>query len=142
MISKSLQDTQSIARTVAEAITPHTTGATVIALEGDLGAGKTTFTKSFAHVCGIKPEDITSPTFVIMKRYEIHFRGFKELIHIDAYRLDNEKDIIKLGFMTLLKKPETIILIEWPERVRAVLPTTTRRISFRVVDENSREIGV
>ncbi len=142
MLSKSLQDTQSIARAVAETIIPYATGATTIALEGDLGAGKTTFTKSFAHTCGIKPEDITSPTFVIMKRYEINFRGFKELIHIDAYRLDNEHDIIKLGFMTLLKKPETIILIEWAERIKAVLPTTTRTISFRVVDENSREIGV
>ncbi len=92
--------------------------ATVVFLSGELGAGKTTFTKAFAKQVGIA-EDIASPTFVILKRYEIQHSVFKNLIHIDAYRLKSYEDLIKIKFPDYLSDSENLIFIEWPEMVES-----------------------
>jgi len=103
--------------------------ATVIALQGDLGAGKTYFAQAFGKVMGVK-EDMPSPTFVIMKSYDVDWRGFKKLIHIDAYRLESEQELLNLGWEELIEDPENIILIEWPERVAGLIPEEAKRIHF------------
>lgn len=90
--------------------------ATVVFLSGELGAGKTTFTKAFAKEVGIL-EDIASPTFVILKRYEITGSVFKNLIHIDAYRLKSYEELVKIKFPDYLSNAENLIFIEWPEMV-------------------------
>lgn len=96
--------------------------ATVVFLSGDLGSGKTTFTKTLAKEMGIR-EDITSPTFVILKRYEIGdevLNGkFKNFIHIDAYRLKNYTELQKIKFEDYIANEENLILIEWPEMVES-----------------------
>ncbi len=102
----------------------------VITLQGDLGAGKTTFTKAFAETLGIV-ESITSPTFVILKNYSLpspHSEYFKNLIHIDAYRLQNVDELKKLNFEQYLKG--NIICIEWPEIITDILPEKHIAISF------------
>ena len=161
MLSKSVAETEKIAREFAANIRPHASHAahaTVIALSGDLGSGKTTFTKAFAAVLGIPDEEITSPTFVIMKSYELGPRrrsnlspdprfdlgeqaaNFKCFIHIDAYRLEKAQEIEKLGWSELLGDPSNLILIEWPENIGAALPKDAQKICFKFIDEGTREI--
>lgn len=141
MISKSVQDTSAIAAEFARALEPREGGATIIALRGDLGSGKTTFTKAFAAALGIPAEEITSPTFVIEKRFDLEGSAFfKTLIHIDAYRLERPEEILRLGWAETLKEKGNLVLIEWPENVGDALPLNTPTISFRFIDENTREI--
>jgi len=87
----------------------------IIALSGDLGAGKTTLTQEIGHILGIK-EKIVSPTFVIMRKYNLTNKKFEKLIHVDAYRLKNSEDLMKLGWEELIKR-KNLIIIEWPELV-------------------------
>lgn len=115
--------------------------ATTVALSGNLGAGKTTFTKAFANEIGIT-ETITSPTFVIAKFYELKNQPWKKFIHIDAYRLESGDELSKLGFDELFKDPENLIFIEWPENVKNILPEKLTNISFEVVDEETRKASV
>ncbi len=87
--------------------------ATVVYLWGDLGSGKTTFTKNLCTHLGLDL-DITSPTFTILKNYEFKVLHFKNLIHIDAYRLDSYEDLLKIKFGDYLKEKQNLIFIEWP----------------------------
>ncbi len=113
--------------------------ATVIALQGELGAGKTTFAQQVGKILGVE-ENMHSPTFVIMKVYDIDFHGFKNLIHIDAYRIEKEKELLHLGWGKIIQEPENLVLIEWPENVPGLIPENARKILFKHVDENTREI--
>jgi tRNA threonylcarbamoyladenosine biosynthesis protein TsaE len=140
MISKSLEDTKREAQELAQALKPKANQATVVALSGDLGAGKTTFVKYFAESVGIPATEITSPTFVIMKSYDISANGFKKFIHIDAYRLEKAEEIEKLGWRNLIGGVENLIFVEWPENIKNALPKEVKKISFRFIDENTREI--
>lgn len=104
--------------------------ATVIALTGDLGVGKTAFTKEFAKLLGVSHE-VTSPTFVIVKSYPIaNHPFFKTLTHIDAYRIESEDEMRVLGFVELLNDPTQLICIEWPEKIQNSIPADARTISF------------
>ena len=121
--------------------------ATIFTLQGDLGAGKTTFSKSFIGSFGVK-ETVTSPTFVIEKIYKIpnkkslgnRVSKFKNIIHIDAYRLTSGEDLEVLGWEEISNNPENIILIEWPEMVQDTLPDDVHNIKFKVINETTREI--
>jgi len=104
--------------------------ATVVGLQGELGSGKTYFVKSLGKMMGIE-EHIVSPTFVIMKIYDIDWQGFKKLIHIDAYRLEKEEELLNLGWEKLLEDPENLVLIEWPEKVEGIIPKDSKRIHFK-----------
>lgn len=124
-ISKSEVETKKIAREFAQSlnISPegrHQRGAMVIGLYGELGAGKTTFMKYLSEYLGVK-ETVQSPTFAIMKIYNLEFSIFKKLIHIDAYRIDDPKEMLTLGWEEIIRNPENLIFIEWPERLEAIL---------------------
>ena len=95
--------------------------ATVITFSGDLGAGKTTLIQEIAKKIGII-EDLQSPTFVIYKRYVVPKGQFKTLIHGDMYRLESAEEIEKLGWNELIADPDTIICIEWPEKITGAIP--------------------
>jgi len=97
-------------------------GGDVVLLEGDLGAGKTTLTKGIAEYFGVKQE-ITSPTFTLMNVYPISNFKFQisNLVHVDTYRLENEDDLIEIGIEDYLGAPDTICLIEWPEKLKTLL---------------------
>jgi tRNA threonylcarbamoyladenosine biosynthesis protein TsaE len=139
-LSKSLSETRAIAQSFLDSIKPGET-AVVIALQGDLGAGKTAFTKEVGKILGVA-ENINSPTFVIEKIYAINFMDFKRLIHIDAYRLEKESELLHLGWEEIIKEPENLILIEWPENVAGIIPENAKRIFFKFIDENTREIEI
>jgi len=134
--------------------------ATVLALRGELGAGKTTFTKNLAKILGIT-ESITSPTFVIQKTFSINAENFKnlatenkalaeafskniftQLIHIDSYRLDLSAELAHLGWHDLLNQKENLIVVEWPERIADILPAQHILLKFVHVDETTREVEV
>ncbi|MFA5386590.1 MAG: tRNA (adenosine(37)-N6)-threonylcarbamoyltransferase complex ATPase subunit type 1 TsaE [Candidatus Paceibacterota bacterium] len=136
--TKSANETKKIAKLLAEDILKgrlKTKKGLVLAFSGNLGSGKTTFIQGFLRGLGIKNK-ITSPTFVIMKRY-------KNAYHIDCYRFRKPAELVDLGFKKLVNKPENIFLIEWAERIKKILPKDTIWLEFKHGDkENEREITI
>ncbi len=122
IVSQSLSDTEKFAESLLSLLPSQGDNATVIGLYGNLGSGKTTFMKFFAKKLLVK-EVIQSPTFVIMKSFDIDYKGFKKLIHIDAYRLESTKELENLGWKELIEDKSNIICIEWPEKVAEVMPS-------------------
>ncbi|MDE1919257.1 MAG: tRNA (adenosine(37)-N6)-threonylcarbamoyltransferase complex ATPase subunit type 1 TsaE [Patescibacteria group bacterium] len=120
--------------------------ATLVMLSGELGAGKTAFTKAAARTLGVE-ETVNSPTFVLEKIYllprkEGHpMSDFARLVHIDAYRLEKGSDLAPLGFDELMKDSGNLILLEWPEKVADALPTPSVRISITTLPDDSRTIS-
>jgi tRNA threonylcarbamoyladenosine biosynthesis protein TsaE len=114
-------------------------GALVVTLQGDLGAGKTTFTQMLAATLGVT-DTVTSPTFVIMKQYETSHPVVTRLIHIDAYRLETVDELLILGWVDWLRSSHTLICVEWPERIAELIPETARSLSLTIVDAETREI--
>ncbi len=139
--SKSTKDTFKYARNLAKKILNSKTNSVVIGLTGNLGAGKTIFAKGFAHGLTIK-DRINSPTFVFMKVYNIKKSiNFNKFIHIDAYKLDNQKESIKLiGAEEYIKSPNSIALIEWAENIKKSLPKNTLLINIKNINEKERLI--
>lgn len=137
-ITKNYKQTQKLGEKFAKEILkfPPQKSAIVLALCGNLGGGKTTFLQGFAKGLGIK-EKILSPTFVIQKRFKFKNGNF---YHIDCYRLKDSKEILELDFKKLILNPENIIAIEWPEKIKKLLPKNTIFIDFKFVDENKRSI--
>ena len=104
--------------------------ATLIALRGDLGAGKTTFVQALAKELGVHGI-IQSPTYVLMKRHNIpHHKYFIHLIHIDAYRLEGANEFAALRPEQFLEDPHALVCVEWPERIEGALPTPDITIQF------------
>jgi tRNA threonylcarbamoyladenosine biosynthesis protein TsaE len=115
--------------------------ARVIAFEGELGAGKTTFIQGFAKALKIK-QRITSPTFVLMRHYKPGIGNWKLLVHIDAFRLRSWRDLDSLGIKDIFGDPGNIVLIEWAERVRPILPSKCTKIHIDHLGENTRKITI
>ncbi len=103
--------------------------AKVIALVGDLGAGKTTFTQGFLKELGVKRR-IISPTFLIIRPYKLSTVNYHLAFHIDCYRLNKPKELLALGLRDLTREPGHIVLIEWPELVEKYLPRNARWIEI------------
>lgn len=116
---------------------PLANRAVVLALQGDLGAGKTTFLQGFARGLGIK-EKILSPTFVIMKKFKMS--ELRNLYHFDCYRVDNPQEILDLGFNEIIADSNNIVAIEWAERIKKILPRNCLVISFELVDITRRKL--
>ena len=137
--SKSLRETEKIASKFLKKLKTSSGEAVVILLEGDLGSGKTTFTQFLAKELEVK-NYVTSPTFVLMKKYKINHLNFKQLIHIDAYRLTSDQDLFNLGWDELASNPENLIVIEWPEKVADFFTGQETKINLQFIDEQTREI--
>lgn len=120
-------------------ILPQKKQAHVLALKGDLGAGKTTFTQHLATTLGVT-EHVLSPTFVIMRRYDTSNEQFPKLVHIDAYRVEDERELDVLRLEEIYKEPGTIVCIEWPERVPAHIPDDALTIDFSIESGDTRII--
>ncbi|MEK7121241.1 MAG: tRNA (adenosine(37)-N6)-threonylcarbamoyltransferase complex ATPase subunit type 1 TsaE [Patescibacteria group bacterium] len=146
-LSNSPKETQKIATKLAHKILKTKKGA-VIALEGELGAGKTTFVKGFAKAFGIKSK-IKSPTFVLMKKYKVA-QG-TNLYHLDCYRVRNYKDLRIPELKEIFYESHYnvrhctmthIVLIEWAERVREILPKKHITVHIDHISENVRKIKI
>ena len=142
-VTKSAKETVKLGGVLAQKLVARNRNkkAAVFGLEGELGAGKTTFIKGFAKALGIK-EKISSPTFVLHKIYKIKTNNCKLLHHIDAYRLKDHRDLLPLGIKEILENPENIVLIEWPDRVEKILPKKYIKIHIDHLEENTRKIVI
>ena len=134
--SYSVQATQRIAKELAKAIlkSPKRKRALVLALKGELGAGKTSFVQGLAKGLGIK-EKVLSPTFLIVKRFHVSRSRFKEFYHIDCYRLKNPKELLDLEWKKIIQNPNNIVAVEWAYRVKSIIPKDALWISFSQGDE-------
>ena len=137
-----------IARTLTRDDAVNKKCATVFALQGDLGAGKTTFVQGFLKGLGSKKR-ATSPTFVLMRRHALRARRagsqkkFKTVFHIDAYRLKKPEHVAALTLDVILNEPSNILLIEWPERAKKFLPKNMTWIKFKYgKKENERIVAI
>lgn len=125
---------------LVNSLAPSLQGATLITLSGELGAGKTAFTKAVARALGVE-EVVSSPTFVLEKIYLLpDIQPFRRLIHIDAYRLENGNGLDVLGFDEIMKDTSNLILLEWPEKVAGATPNPSESISLTVNADGSRTI--
>ncbi|MFA6295463.1 MAG: tRNA (adenosine(37)-N6)-threonylcarbamoyltransferase complex ATPase subunit type 1 TsaE [Candidatus Paceibacterota bacterium] len=139
IVSHSLEETQVIARDyLIELANKYNKSdkAVVVGLSGHLGAGKTAFVKAVAKELGVVGE-ITSPTFVIMKMYSVSQKiveksRFHQLIHIDAYRLENAQELEILNLQRLMLNKYNLIMIEWPENVGL---KTDEQINMQAIDK-------
>lgn len=112
--------------------------ATVLLLEGDLGAGKTTFTKELADAIGISKEEVHSPTFILKKEYGASHANFKKLVHVDAYRFTHPDEARVLRLEDDLRNKDALVVIEWPSKMSYL--AGDMEICFQVEDEDTRKI--
>ncbi len=139
-IAENAKETQKFAVKFAKNILKTRSGkAVVIGLTGELGAGKTVFAKGFAKGLGIK-EVVVSPTFVLERIYRLKGKNFKLFVHIDAYRFEKAKELSDLGFKDLIRNSHNIILIEWADNVKKILPDNSMKIKFEHIKNNQRKI--
>lgn len=113
--------------------------AIILSFSGDLGSGKTTLTQVVCKKLGIK-EKIVSPTFVIMKKYNINNGKFDKLIHIDAYRIEKVNELITLGWEEIISNKKNLVIIEWPEQIKEIIPNDSIKINLFHIDEKTRGI--
>lgn len=114
----------------------------VVTLTGELGAGKTAFTKGIAEALGVKKE-IVSPTFAIMNVYEVNFKSIKQLVHIDTYRLKSAEELREIGADEYISVDDTVTIIEWPEIASALLPKKIISVEILHGDKhNERKITI
>lgn len=109
-----------------------------IELIGDVGVGKTTFTRGFAKALGVK-EPVTSPSFTISKTYALP--NHQTLVHYDFYRL-LDPGLMADNLAEQLNNPDSIVLIEWGAEVENLLPENTIKITISYNDDNTREINI
>lgn len=137
ILNHSAEETRALGKKVAQEVVP----GTLLCLQGDLGAGKTTFVQGLLEGLGAARPYI-SPTFVIMKQYDLPTRsatGVERIYHADAYRVET-KDFETLGFAEWCTDPQGITILEWPERIQNLLPEKRITITLRSISENEREI--
>ena len=158
MITNSKAQTQKMAAALAKKILRAKNlrkRALVIALRGDLGSGKTTFTQGFLKALGVR-ESVKSPTFVLIHHhkipqlkksvrlpYAISHTLYADIYHIDLYRLKSMREARALELKSILKNPRAILMIEWPASIASLLPKDTIEITFRHgKKENTRNIEI
>ncbi|MBI3103942.1 tRNA (adenosine(37)-N6)-threonylcarbamoyltransferase complex ATPase subunit type 1 TsaE [Candidatus Daviesbacteria bacterium] len=134
---------ESLAKWMQQSLRPRAQGrvahhGNIVALTGELGAGKTTFVQGFAKGLGIK-EKIISPTFVLIRQHKIPDNN-KVLFHVDLYRLNNMKDLKQLGLEEIWSDPKNIVLIEWADKIKNLLPKEVIKIYLKVVNTTTRKI--
>ncbi|MBP9760228.1 MAG: tRNA (adenosine(37)-N6)-threonylcarbamoyltransferase complex ATPase subunit type 1 TsaE [Candidatus Pacebacteria bacterium] len=137
------EETQELARRVVDvliALEQNRGTSTIVALQGDLGAGKTVFAQGVARALGVEGV-VTSPTFVVEKVYRLPDGApWKHLVHIDAYRLTGEEELHTIGWADIATDPGNLILIEWPEQVGMGVPERAYYVRFEEVDEGVRKL--
>jgi len=156
---KKIMETQGAAETkkLGRLLARELRGGEIIALIGDLGSGKTTFTQGLLDGLGAEGP-FTSPTFIIMRHYnkeapisksqfpkdsnKINERlEIRNIYHLDAYRV-NDKDIMDLGWEEIISDKKNVVIVEWADRVEKILPKDTVRIEFWWLDEKKRRISI
>lgn len=123
----------------AQKFSSQLAGGQILGLIGNLGAGKTIFTKGLAAGLGIK-KNVSSPTFILMRLYSVNLPKIKHLIHIDAYRLTSHQDLTAIGATEYFNKPDALVVIEWANKIKKILPPRTKFVKI-TIDKNQRTIN-
>lgn len=129
-VCENLKDTQDFAIEFAKLLK----GGEVITLNGDLGAGKTTFTQFLAKALGIT-QPVTSPTFTLMNQY---LDGRVKLYHFDMYRIEDIDEILETGLSEYFGNSDAVCMIEWAENISSLLPKNLIKINIEKLGENQR----
>lgn len=137
IISKSPKQTGLFAKQVAA----NLKGGEILALVGELGAGKTFFVQALGRALKVKTR-ITSPTFILLKIYKTNHKKIKIIYHLDAYRIKKANDFLNLGIEDLWKNKEAIVAIEWADKIKSILPLKAIFIEFKVLGGKKREIKI
>lgn len=144
-LTTSSRETGLIARDLAKELSKRKSSknSLVIGLSGELGAGKTTFIKSFIRALGVKKR-VTSPTFLILRRFRLPKGGaYKNVFHIDVYRVKEGKELKEIGIEDIISNPTNIVLVEWADRVRGILPKEMIWLKLEHTEqENERQITI
>ncbi len=142
IITKSAQETQKLGAKIGFDLKQGNLRSRVFCLYGDLGSGKTTFIQGLAKGLGIKKR-ITSPTFVFIRKYtlEKNNSGLTSLFHVDLYRIENFKEAQGLGLEEMMEDKQSLVVIEWPEKVKEILPIEKQEFCFSYDSENQRKIN-
>lgn len=136
MISTSPEQTKQIAAEFARTLK----GGEVVLLEGDLGAGKTTFVQGLVGVFS-HDREVRSPTFTIVNIYPVSHDRIKAIVHADLYRIKDASELPALGLEEWLGRKDTVVLVEWPEMAKGLVgPLTPKTARFSTVNETSRSI--
>jgi len=136
-LSNSAQETKKFASKLAKGLK----GGEVIALYGDLGSGKTTFVQGLVKSLGGKQREVISPTFIIQKEYRVKTL-VERVFHIDLYRLESIDEIEDLGLIDYFGNKDNLVVIEWAEKAKELLPKEKVEVCFEYLDENRRKINV
>ena len=128
-LSQSERDTETLGRMLGDVLTP----GTVVALVGNLGAGKTRLVQAVAAALGVDRQDVNSPTFVLIQEYA----GRLPLYHFDTYRLRDSDEFLELGADELMTSGG-VCLVEWADRVADVLPRNVLRIEIEIAGPTAR----
>jgi len=113
--------------------------AFIISLEGPLGSGKTEWLRGFIRYFAPK-EQVLSPTFILMREIPLNHSFFKKIYHLDCYRFKNEKEIEVLGFKDIIRQPKNLVVIEWGDRLKKILPSGIWRLKFKHQGLKKRKI--
>lgn len=139
MFSNSNEETILIAKEFASQLK----GGEIVCLHGNLGAGKTTFMKGIAEFFGINKDEIISPTFIIANQIKIKNKNIENIIHIDAYRVDDENNMLETGCLEYFNDKNSVVFIEWSEKINTFIPDEKKiDIYFDIIKENKREIKI
>jgi tRNA threonylcarbamoyladenosine biosynthesis protein TsaE len=140
-ISSSSQETQNLAKKLLNRLAKRN----VVALYGELGSGKTTFVQGLAKALGVK-SNVQSPTFTLVREHTIEARSkkqearWKHLVHVDCYRIDTPKDLKGASLQEYWEDKANLVVIEWAERVKDILPKDRVEICFEQTGTNTRKI--
>lgn len=121
---------------VAQAVVESLEGRTVVAFDAPMGAGKTTLISRIARLLGSK-DDVTSPTFAIVNQYE----GERTIYHFDMYRIERVEEALDFGSEEYFASGD-LCLVEWPEKIEALLPEDTMVVRIEIVSENARRFVI
>lgn len=142
IVTKNEQETIKFAKNFLEDILKEANRGKplIFYLTGELGAGKTHFVKGLAQALGIK-DNITSPTFVLVKKYIIP-KGLAIFFHIDCYRIYDSEDARQIGLDKVLQSPKAIIAVEWAERIEDIIPRPYWKVKMEHAGGRERRISV
>lgn len=135
-ITNNAEETSKVAAEIAKTLR----GGEILALSGNLGAGKTVFVKALAKALGIE-DTVTSPTFVLMKVYDADYQDIKKFVHADCYRLEGKEDLSDIGLGDYLTLNNTVVVIEWADKLLN-LPEHTINIKIDYIEEDKRKIVI
>lgn len=134
IITENSEDTKKLGKELAKKLK----GGEIICLKGNLGSGKTTFSQGILEELGAE-KPYTSPTFLIMKAYQLNKKKIKNVYHIDTYRVGSE-DILDLGWEEITENKVNVIIVEWPERIKEIILEGFMDIKFEWINKDKRRI--